>query len=169
MGWFGVLETSREEAFRILFCQKEYKKDFELLWEKHMKDRSIAIYTLNGKCIGETILWAEKNGEIMYKPVSWTDSLEHIPKKWVNKLLENSSDFEKECYEEFAQKKKLKDLINPGTVVKLNSTVTFDNGGIDDTFKYFGHGKAWACNIKAYVSGITKDFIVEKGFKVIVE
>ena len=48
MGWFGVLETDKTEAFRNLFCQKQYKGHFELLWEKHLSSRSIAVYSLDG-------------------------------------------------------------------------------------------------------------------------
>ena len=40
MGWFGVLENSKEEAFKELFSQKQYEKKFELLWEKHLSGKS---------------------------------------------------------------------------------------------------------------------------------
>ena len=94
MGWFGVLENSKEEAFKELFSQKQYEKKFELLWEKHLSGKSIAVYSLDGKCMAETILWSELDGELMYKPISWTDSLAYIPKRWTEKLLENASDLE---------------------------------------------------------------------------
>ena len=167
MGWFGVFETDKTEAFKNLFCQKQYKKNFELLWEKHLSGKSIAVYFLDGKCVAETILWSEVDGELMYKPISWTDSLAYIPKRWIEKLLENASDLEKECYSSFAQKKQLKDSIKSGTVVKLDSPVTFDNGLEDDTFKCFSYGRAWAVNLKIFVSGITKEYIASKGFEIV--
>ena len=81
MGWFGMPGMDRKEAFDELFSQPQYKKKFELLWQKHISDRSIAIYTLDDKCFGETILWFEDQGELMYKPLSWTDSIGFIPQK----------------------------------------------------------------------------------------
>jgi len=167
MGWFGVLETDKTEAFRNLFCQKQYKGHFELLWEKHLSSRSIAVYSLDGICKGETILWSVDDGEIMYKPISWSDSVAYIPKKWIEKLLESASDLEKECYNSFVDKKRIKDSIKSGTVVKLDSPVTFNNDLEDDTFKCFSYGRAWAVNLKIFVSGITKEYIASKGFKIV--
>ena len=167
MGWFGVSKTDKAEAFRNLFCQRQYKKKFELLWEKHLSSRSIAVYSLDGQCMGQTVLWSTVNGEIMYKPISWSDSIEYIPKKWLKRLLENASDLEKECYNSFALKKKLKDSIKSGTVVRLDSPVTFSNDLKDDTFKCFSYGRAWAVNLKIFVSGITKEYIVSKGFSIV--
>lgn len=167
MGWFGVNETDKREAFRNLFCQKQYKKRFELLWEKHLSGKSIAVYSLDGKCMAETILWSEVDGELMYKPISWADSLAYIPKRWTEKLLENASDLEKECYNSFVNKKRLKDLIKSGTVVKLDTPVMFNNDLEDDTFKCFSYGRAWAVNLKIFVSGITKEYIVSKGFRIV--
>lgn len=167
MGWFGIFETDKTEAFKNIFCQKQYEKKFELLWEKHLSSRSIAVYSLDGKCMGETILWSTNGGEIIYKPISWSDSIAYIPKKWLSKLLENVADFEKECYNSYIQKKRLKDSIKSGTVVKLASPVTFSNNLKDDTFKCFSYGRAWAINLKMFVSGITKEFIVNKGFSIV--
>jgi len=167
MGWFGVLENSKEEAFKELFSQKQYEKKFELLWEKHLSGKSIAVYSLDGKCMAETILWSELDGELMYKPISWTDSLAYIPKRWTEKLLKSASDLEKECYNSFENKKKLKDSIKSGTVVKLDTPVTFNNDLEDDTFKCFSYGRAWAVNLKMFVSGITKEYIASKGFKIV--
>jgi len=167
MGWFGVFETDKTEAFRNLFCQRQYKKKFELLWEKHLGNRSIAVYSLDGKCMGQTILWTVDDDGIMYKPISWSDSMEYIPKKWLKKLLEDATDLEKECYNAFIQKKQLKDSIKSGTVVKLDSPITFNNDLVDDTFKCFSYGRAWAVNLKIFVSGITKEYIVSKGFEIV--
>ena len=167
MGWFGVPETDKTEAFRNLFCQNQYNGKFELLWEKHLSSRSIAVYSLDGKCMGETILWSVDDGEIMYKPISWSDSVAYIPKKWIEKLLESASDMEKECYNSFVDKKKLKDSIKSGTTVKLDSPVIFNNDLEDDTFKCFSYGRAWAVNLKMFVSGITKEYIASKGFKIV--
>ena len=104
MGWFGVLETNKQDAFNELFSQKQYRQKFELLWYRHVGNKSFAVYTLDGKYVGETILWADEGGEIMYKPISWTDGAVYFPKKWINKLLQNASDFEIECYNEFLAK-----------------------------------------------------------------
>lgn len=167
MGWFGVNETDKREAFKKLFCQEQYKKKFVPLWEKHLSGKSIAVYSLDGKYMAETILWSEVDGELMYKPISWTDSIAYIPKGWIEKLLENATDFEKECYSAFVNKKKLKDSIRSGTVVKLDRPVMFNNDLEDDTFKCFGYGRAWAVNLKMFVSGITKEYIASKGFTII--
>ena len=59
----------------------------------------IAIYRIDGRLYGETVLWADDDDELMYKPISWVDSLKYIPKKYHKELLENSSQVEKECYE----------------------------------------------------------------------
>ena len=99
MGWFGMPGYTRQSAFDELFSQNQYEQKFELLWEKHMKSKSIAVYALGTKVCGETILWAEESGELMYKPISWTDSIKYIPKKLLLGLLEHASDLEKECYE----------------------------------------------------------------------
>ena len=50
----------------------------------------------NGDELFESI---DDDDELMYKPISWVDSLKYIPKKYHKKLLENSSQVEKECYE----------------------------------------------------------------------
>ena len=99
MGWFGMPGCDRESAFKELFSQAQYTKKFELIWQKHMKSKSIAVYRIDGKLIGETILWADREDELIYKPVSWVDSLKYIPKMYHKELLENSSQAEKECYE----------------------------------------------------------------------
>ena len=108
MGWFGVIETNKQDAFNELFSQKQYRQKFELLWYRHAGNKSFAVYTLDGKYVGETILWADDDGEIMYKPISWTDGAAYFPKKWINKLLQNASDFEIECYNEFLAKQNQK-------------------------------------------------------------
>lgn len=167
MGWFGVLENSKEEAFKTLFSQKQYEKKFELLWEKHLSGKSIAVYSLDDRCIGETILWSDEGGELMYKPISWTDSIAYIPKKWIEKLLLNATDLEVECYNAFLAKKRLKDSIKSGTIIKLNSSVKLDNDCEEDTFKCFSYGRAWAVNLKMFVSGITKEYIASKGFEIV--
>lgn len=99
MGWFGMPHHTRQTAFETLFSQRQYQHKFELLWEKHMKNKSIAVYTLDDKVFGETILWREGEKELMYKPISWIDSAGHIPKRLIKRLLENSSNMEKSCYE----------------------------------------------------------------------
>ncbi|MBE5040785.1 hypothetical protein [Ructibacterium gallinarum] len=99
MGWFGMPGHDRRSAFRELMSQEQYVQRFALLWKKHMKSKSIAVYSLDGKVCGETILWAEEDGELIYKPISWADSIKYIPQKLLSKLLENASDLEKECYE----------------------------------------------------------------------
>lgn len=99
MGWFGMPGHDRQSAFGELMSQKQYVQKFELLWEKHMKNKSIAVYSLDDKVCGETILWADRDGELMYKPISWADSIKYIPKKLLSRLLENASDLEKESYE----------------------------------------------------------------------
>lgn len=99
MGWFGMPGYNRQSTFNELFSQSQYVQKFELLWEKHMKSKSIAVYSLDNKVYGETILWSEEGGELMYKPISWADSIKYIPQKLLSKLLENASDLEKECYE----------------------------------------------------------------------
>jgi len=167
MGWFGVFEKTKEETFKELFSQKQYIKEFKLLWEKHLSGKSIAIYMLDGRYVGETILWSSKNGELMYKPISWTDSIAYIPKKWIEKLLLNATELEVECYNSFREKKRLKDSIKSGTIVKLNSSVKLDNDCEEDTFKYFSHGCVWAVNLKMFVSGITKEYIASKGFEIV--
>ena len=167
MGWFEVNETDRKEAFNELFSPQQYNQKFELLWEKHLSGKSIAVYSLDGKCLAETILWSEVDGELMYKPISWTDSIAYIPKKWIEKLLLNATDLEVECYNAFLEKKRLKDSIKSGTIVKLNSSVKLDNDCEEDTFKCFSYGRAWAVNLKMFVSGITKEYIASKGFEII--
>ena len=99
MGWFGMPGCDRESAFKELFSQAQYTKKFELIWQKHMKSKSIVVYRIDGKLIGETILWSEDDDELMYKPLSWVDSLKYIPKRYHKELLENSSQAEKDCYE----------------------------------------------------------------------
>lgn len=99
MGWFGMPGHNRQTAFEILFSQYQYEKKFELLWEKHMKSKSIAVYTLDGQVFGETILWDDSQIELMYKPLSWVESIQYIPKKLIKRLLENAAEWEKECYE----------------------------------------------------------------------
>lgn len=99
MGWFGMPGCNRESAFKELFSQSQYVKPFELIWEKHMKSKSIAIYRIDGRLYGETILWADDDDELMYKPISWVDSVKYVPKMYHKELLENSSQIEKECYE----------------------------------------------------------------------
>lgn len=99
MGWFGMPGYDRESAFKELFSQTQYTREFELVWEKHMKSKSIAVYRIDGRLIGETILWAYYGDELTYKPISWVDSVKYIPKKFHQELLENSSQIEKECYE----------------------------------------------------------------------
>lgn len=98
MGWFGMPGCNRESAFNELFSRSQYVKPFELVWEKHMKSKSIAIYRIDGRLYGETVLWADDDDELMYKPISWVDSLKYIPKKYHKELLENSSQVEKDCY-----------------------------------------------------------------------
>lgn len=107
MGWFGMPGMGRKEAFDELFSQSQYKKRFEMIWQKHISDRSIAIYTLDDKCFGETILWSEYQGELMYKPLSWTDSIGFIPRRLLTKLIYNATPFEVKCYEEYAKKHRL--------------------------------------------------------------
>ena len=99
MGWFGMPGCDRESAFKELFTQGQYTKKFELIWQKHMKSKCIAVYRIDGRLIGETILWADSDDELMYKPISWVDSVKYIPKMYHKELLENSSQIEKECYE----------------------------------------------------------------------
>lgn len=99
MGWFGMPGYDRKTAFEDLFSQHQYKKKFELLWEKQMKSKSIGIFTLDGKIYGQTILWYDDDGELAYKPISWADSIKYIPKKYIKLLLENATELEKECYE----------------------------------------------------------------------
>jgi len=98
MGWFGMPGCDRESAFKELFSQAQYTKNFELIWQKHMKSKSIAVYRIDGKLIGETILWADRENELIYKPVSWVESVKYIPKKYHKELLENSSQVEKDYY-----------------------------------------------------------------------
>lgn len=99
MGWFGMPGHDRQSAFRELMSQEQYVQKFELIWEKHMKSKSIVVYSLDDKVCGETILWADEGEELMYKPISWANSIKYIPQKLLSKLLENASDLEKECYD----------------------------------------------------------------------
>ena len=39
MGWFGMPGCDRESAFKELFSQAQYTKKFELIWQKHMKQK----------------------------------------------------------------------------------------------------------------------------------
>jgi len=103
MGWFGMPNMNKKEAFEELFSQSQYKNKFELIWEKHFANRSIAVYTLGDKCFGETILWSEDGGELMYKPISWTDSIDFIPRRLLTKLIYNATPFEVKCYEEYVK------------------------------------------------------------------
>ena len=98
MGWFGMPGYNRKSAFEELFSQGQYTKKFELIWQKHMKSKSIAVYRLDGRLIGETILWSDCDDELMYKPISWVDSVKYIPKLYHRELLGNSSQLEKDCY-----------------------------------------------------------------------
>lgn len=103
MGWFGMPNMNKKEAFAELFSQSQYKNKFELIWEKHFANRSIAVYTLDDKYFGETILWSEDDGELMYKPISWTDSIDFIPRRLLAKLIYNATPFEIKCYEEYVK------------------------------------------------------------------
>lgn len=107
MGWFGMPNMNKKEAFEELFSQSQYKNKFELIWEKHFANRSIAVYTLDDKYFGETILWSEDDGELMYKPISWTDSIDFIPRCLLANLIYNATPFEVKCYEEYAKKHRL--------------------------------------------------------------
>ena len=98
MGWFGMPGCDRESAVKELFSNAKHTKKFELIWQKHMKSKSIVVYRIDGRLIGETILWADDDDELMYKPISWVDSLKYISKMYHKELLENSSQVEKECY-----------------------------------------------------------------------
>lgn len=44
MGWFGMAGCNRESVFNKFFSQSQYVEKFELVWEKHMKTKSIAVY-----------------------------------------------------------------------------------------------------------------------------
>ena len=44
MGWFGMPGCNRESVFNKIFSQSQYVEKFELVWEKHMKTKSIAVY-----------------------------------------------------------------------------------------------------------------------------
>ena len=103
MGWFGMPNMNKKEAFEELFSQSQYKNKFELIWEKDFANRSIAVYTLGDKYFGETILWSEDDGELMYKPISWTDSIDFIPRRLLTKLIYNATPFEVKCYEEYVK------------------------------------------------------------------
>lgn len=120
MGWFGMPNMDRKEAFDELFSQSQYKKRFEMIWEKHISDRSIAIYTLDDKCLGETILWSEDQGELMYKPISWTDSIGFIPQKMLARLIFDATPFEVECYEAYAKRHQLNLNVKTKVLKKAN-------------------------------------------------
>ena len=107
MGWFGMPNMNKEEAFAELFSQSQYKNKFELIWEKHFANRSIAVYTLDDMYFGETILWSDDGEELMYKPLSWTSSIDYIPRRLLVKLIYNATPFEVKCYEEYAKKHRL--------------------------------------------------------------
>ena len=61
------------------------------------------MYTLDDKYFGETILWSEDDGGLMYKPISWTDSIDFIPRRLLTKLIYNATPFEVKCYEEYVK------------------------------------------------------------------
>lgn len=166
MGWFGMPGKNKEEAFKELFSQSQYQKKFEMLWEKHIGNRSIAIYRIDGKYAGETILWSESGHELMYKPISWTDSAEYIPKKWIEKLLINATDLEMECYKSFEKRQRLKASIKKGTIIRFDCPIKLPDGSEEDTFMYQSNGNAWAVDLKKMVSGISKDYIISKEFSV---
>lgn len=67
MGWFGMPGCDRESAFNELFSQSQHTKKFELIWQKHMKSKSIAVYRIDGKLIEETILWADVEEELNWR------------------------------------------------------------------------------------------------------
>lgn len=81
MGRFGMPGCNRESVFNKFFSQSQYVEKFELVWEKHMKTKSIAVYWIDGRLCEETILWADDRDELMYKPISWVDSSNYIPQK----------------------------------------------------------------------------------------
>ena len=39
----------------------------------------------------------------MYKPISWTDSIDFIPRRLLANLIYNATPFEVKCYEEYVK------------------------------------------------------------------
>lgn len=166
MGWFGMPGMDKKEAFNELFSQNQYSKPFKLIWEKHIGNKSIAVYSLDSEYRGETILWAMQDGELMYKPISWMDSLSYIPKSFINKLLQSASKNELKIYEELEKERIQKESIKKGTVIRLNSPITLSDGTQEDTFMYQSNGRAWAVDLGKFVSGISKKLILNTGFTI---
>lgn len=166
MGWFGMPGMDKKEAFDTIFSQSQYNKPFSLIWEKHIGNKSIAVYTLDGKYRGETVLWATEDGELMYKPLSWLDSPGQIPKGLLEKLLQDAKEYEIEQYKAFEKQQKQKDSIKKGTIIRLNAPILLSDGSREDTFMYHSNGMVWAVDLKKFVSGISKNFIISSGFTV---
>ena len=100
MGWIGMPGHNENSAFDVLFSQSQYSRKFELIEQKHRFNKSFALYTLDGKYRSEVILWNDDGQELMYKPLNWTDFIDCIPKKWIEKFLPDASETEIKCYNE---------------------------------------------------------------------
>lgn len=167
MGWFGMPGMNKQEAFDTLFSQAQYDKPFELIWHRHIGNKSIAVYILDGKYGGETVLWGIECDELMYKSLPWSDSSEYIPKKIIKNLLKDATEYEIEQYREFEKLQQRKDSIKDGTVVRLDFPVKLSDGNSEDTFMYQSDGRVWAVDLKKFVTGISKSFIVNNGFTIL--
>lgn len=122
MGWFGDYSSTEEvieEKKRLV------KKEAVIIETKNSKNYGAILYTVlndNGE-----IKTAEIDffifADTMYKPISWANRPDAIPKKWINQVLPFAEDYEKEMYKEFLErsekqkekKKELESFLEKGT------------------------------------------------------
>lgn len=167
MGWFGMPNMNKQQAFDELYSQSQYVQKFELLWQKHTANRSYVVFTLDGKYFGEITIWHDDGVELMYKPITWLDEISRFPKKYHRVLLGNSSERERAIYVESIKQENEKNKIQPGTVFKTDKPIEFTSGKSDDTFEYMGHNRVYAMNAHIFVSGFSKNWILHSGFTIV--
>ena len=62
-----------------------------------------------------------------YKPLSWAEGIDHLPKSWISRVLPNATETEIKIYQEYMERKKaptLDDVLVPGRTYRIWNSYT---------------------------------------------
>ena len=113
MGWYGNYDSSKE----VIEEKKYYAKNAEIIAEKSTSKWGAILYKIKESYEIEFFIFEQG----CYKPLSWADRPNLIPKAWINKVLPSASDYDKTLYKEYltyskeikGRKKELDSLLTP--------------------------------------------------------
>lgn len=121
MGWYGDYQNSGEVIKEKLSYAN--KKELLILGTKHTKSWGAILYQTSEKTVDIDFFIFK---DTMYKPLSWSDRPNLIPKVWISAVLPHANDYEKQQYNDYLDNKnkekdapKLDDILVVGKKYKV--------------------------------------------------